>query len=220
MIKWIGILMLAITLCGCKSDPKTASLFDIEKKDAFVPKEEVRQNIGRSSWQKPELLISKMGDVAGKKIADIGAGTGYFSYRLAYRGANVIAIDVDPDMISLMDGFTANLPSEVANRIETRLAEADDPLLAISEVDGAIIINTIAYIEDKTSYLATLHRGIKEGYVMIVDYKNKTLEIPAPPFEERVSSKEVQQHLKAAGFTNIEVDDSTLEYQYVVTGWK
>ena len=211
--------MIMLVFLGCKND-RTVTLFDIEKKNEFVPKAEVATNIGRSSWQKPELVIDKMGDITDKTIADIGAGTGYFAYRLAYKGANVIAIDVDPEMISLMDGFTANLPSEVAQRIDTRLAKVDDPLLQPEEVDAAIIINTIAYIEDKSGYLMTLHNCINNGYVMIVDYKDKGLDIPAPPLEERVSSSDIQKHLQSAGFKNIEVDDSTLEYQYIVTGHK
>jgi len=193
---------------------------DIQRKQEFEPKKEVAKNIGRSSWQKPDLVIQKLGNIEGKKIADIGAGTGYFSYRLAYAGAEVIAIDVDPDMISLMDGFITNLPKDISSKVETRLAKFDDPLLFTAEIDAAIIINTITYIEDKIAYLKILKNGLKEGYVMIVDYKKIPIDISAPPLEERISSSEIQKILSDAGYKEIEVDDTTLEYQYIITGSK
>jgi predicted RNA methylase len=53
-------------------------------------------------WQKPDLVIQQLGDVNGKTVADLGAGTGYFSRRIAYKGARVIAIDIDPQAIQWM----------------------------------------------------------------------------------------------------------------------
>ena len=49
----------------------------------------------RDAWQKPAAVIAALGDLRGKTVMDIGAGTGYFSFRLAEAGAHVIAADVD-----------------------------------------------------------------------------------------------------------------------------
>ena len=56
----------------------------------------------RAAWQKPELVIEKLGDIKGNKIGDIGAGTGYFSFRMVELGANVTAIDVDERFIDFI----------------------------------------------------------------------------------------------------------------------
>lgn len=211
----LSILLLCLS-CKEGANPR---MLEIVKKKEFEPKEEVTENIGRSSWQKPDLVIDQMGDITNMTIADIGAGTGYFSYRLAFKGARVVAIDVDPDMIDLMAGFKSNLPAEVAQQIETRLAKTDDPLLADEEVDAAIIINTIAYIDDKTAYLTKLKAGLSR-FVMIVDYKVMELGIPAPPLHERIPSSELRMHLIAAGYKDVTIDDTSLDYQYMVKAWK
>jgi len=195
-------------------------MLDIKKKEVFIPKKEIVETAGdsRSSWQKPELILEKLGDISGKKVADIGAGTGYFSYRLAFAGAIVDAMDVDKDMISLMSNFKDNLPTEIGNRISPRLVDPNNPSLNPSSLDAAIIINTIAYFEDKRGYLSLLNIGLKtEAKVMIVDYKTQELDFPAPPMSERLSINQVEQALKASGFKNIVVDDISLDYQYIIT---
>ena len=49
----------------------------------------------RAAWQKPGSVIALLGDLQGKTVLDIGSGTGYFSFRLADKGARVVAADVD-----------------------------------------------------------------------------------------------------------------------------
>jgi ubiquinone/menaquinone biosynthesis C-methylase UbiE len=177
-----------------------------------------KENMGRSSWQKPELVVRKLGDINGKVVADIGAGSGYFVLRLAYKHAKVLAIDIDPAMIDFIDYLKESLPKEVQENITTRLAKVDNPMLEEAEVDIAIIINTISYIDQLESYLAVLKKGIKpSGSLMILDYKNKIIDIPAPPLDDRVSIGRLQTYLANAGYKNIVVDDLSLEYQYIVT---
>ena len=50
----------------------------------------------RETWQRPDAVIAALGPLEGKTVADLGAGTGYFSVRLAQAGARVLAVDVDP----------------------------------------------------------------------------------------------------------------------------
>lgn len=179
------------------------------------------ENIGRASWQKPNLVIEKLGDLSNKVVADIGAGTGYFAFRLVFKAEKVIAIDIDPDMIQLMNAFKLNLPQELQSRFDTRLAQTDDPLLAESEADVAIIINTIAYIENRVDYLKTLKRGLKDGgQVMVLDYKMKKLPITAPPRSERVHLSEIEADLENAGYSKVVSDDTSLEYQYILIASK
>jgi 2-polyprenyl-3-methyl-5-hydroxy-6-metoxy-1,4-benzoquinol methylase len=186
--------------------------------DPILLEELKESNIGRSSWQKPNLVIEKLGNIEGKTIADIGAGTGYFSFRLAFNGAKVIAIEIDPKMIELIETFDLNLPADLHGKIETRLAKPDDPLLSPSEVDIVFIMNTIAYIENPADYLKRLKSGMKpNGAIMIVDFKTKNLDINAPPMDERISPSVVLGFLENAGFSKIVLDDSSLDYQYIIT---
>lgn len=176
-------------------------------------------DFGRLSWQKPELVIQSLGDIKGKKIADIGAGTGYFTFRFNKQGAQVLAIDVNPELMRLVEIFRENLDSLSQTQIETRLVPTDDPKLKEGEVDIAVLINTIGYLNDKTDYLRKVKKGIKQGGVlMIVDFK-KNIEIPqdiAPAIPDRLSHLEIQDMLLNAGFELIRVNDTILPYQYII----
>lgn len=215
-------LIPLLILCGlvsCKPQQDGSTVLDIKKHDVFSEAEvSAVQPESRSTWQKPELVLDKLGNLEDKIVADIGAGTGYFAYRLAFRGAKVLALDVDPEMINLMTDFRDNLPADIQSRIFPKIVTPNDPALTTDEIDYAIIINTIAYIADKTDYLKRLRKGTKPGgKVIIVDYKNRDLNIPAPPLSERVSVGSLQAALRDAGYLNVTVDDNSLDYQYIIT---
>jgi len=175
----------------------------------------------RYAWQKPELVIRSLGDIEDKIIADIGAGTGYFTFRLVRSAKQVIAVDIDRDMIDLVELFRSNLDSTEQAKIVTRLATPEDPKLAKDEVDVAMIINTIGYIEDRPSYLDNLHNSLKPGGLLfIVDFKMKMIpDDIAPSADYRVSLLELEEDLQAAGYSAINTDDTSLDYQYIVKAY-
>lgn len=202
--------ILLVFFFGCKDGIKDPGL-------AFKPNDVVSGESNRSSWQKPQEVINLLGDMQDMTIADVGAGTGYFTFRMAFKAKKVLALDIDPTMISLMETFRANLPQDIHDKIEIRKVDEDDPKLSSEEVDAAIIINTITYISDKEAYLTKLRRGMKVGgKIIIVDFKKEKLNISAPPIEERYDASMLVLDLKAAGFHQVEINQDLLTYQYVV----
>jgi ubiquinone/menaquinone biosynthesis C-methylase UbiE len=207
-------------LLSCKpdSDPGLPEQSVAGKSQEIEFHEDSHNNVSRSIWQKPGLVIEKMGDVSGKVVADIGAGTGYFSFRLANRAKKVIAVEIEPDMIAYIDSIKVKMPEEQQSKIETRLAKPNDPALSEDEVDIIVIINTIAYIPRLPVYLETLKKGLKPGgSLMIIDYKMKRLPINAPPKSERIYLDKLEDMLIEAGYTISESDDTSLDYQYIIT---
>lgn len=179
----------------------------------------VPANDDRIGWQKPDEVIRFLGDLTGESVADIGAGTGYFAFRLALKAEKVIALDIDPNMIQLMDAFEANLPDNMQSRFETRLVGENDANLTEDEVDNIIIINTIAFIGNKRSYLQNLKKGLKKGgKLMIVDFKMKRLAIDGPDISDRVPHYQIENLMIEAGYSILTSDDTTLDYQYIVVG--
>jgi len=180
--------------------------------------------INRVAWQKPNLVIERLGDdLRGKVIADIGAGpTGFFSMLLARRGAQVLAIDIDPAALSYIEKEKASLDSTQRHLIKTRLARVDDPRLNKEEIDAVLIVNTMAYLGNKPAYLKNLRNNLKPGgKIVIVDFKMKRLPVQiAPPKAERIYEDVVEEYLYQAGFKNIILDDQSLNYQYIVTAEK
>ncbi len=168
----------------------------------------------RVFWQKPELVISKMGELSDKVVADIGAGSGYFARRLAMRAQRVIAIDIDPRFIHFMDSLKM---VEQLDRFETRLAEPMDPHLKPQEVDIVLMVNTYLYLPQRVNYLKHLKKSIKPGgRIFIIDFKKKKIPITDPPAHIRIPLYQVEQELEQAGYRIIESDDTSLDYQYIV----
>ena len=176
---------------------------------------------GRDTWQKPELVIDVLGDISDKTIADIGAGTGYFTFRMAFEAKKVIAIEIDPAMIELIEVFQENLPERLEGKVEARLVQPDNPGLKPGEADIAVIINTIAYIENPVNYLSLLKEQVSDdGFIMIIDFKNNYIPIDAPPMSERLGSDQVIQMLKDSGWDEIIENRTSLDYQYIITAYK
>lgn len=174
----------------------------------------------RGIWQKPEMVISLLGDLKGKTVADIGAGTGYFTFRLVPRAEKVIGIDIDRRFVQFLDSMKVRLPVAYRNRFEARLGKPDDPLLRPAEADAVMIVNTYGYIENRIQYLKTLIKGIQPGgQLLIIDFKKNNLPVgPAEVF--KVSLGQVEKELITAGFTIAKIDKDALDYQYIVIAEK
>lgn len=182
---------------------------------------ELQANKSRDVWQRPSDVIDLLGDVSEYKIADIGAGTGFFSFRLLLRGASVIAIDIDPRMLEIIESFKQNLSSEMQTKLETRLALPSDAKIEKDEVDIILIINTIGYIKNRIEYLKQLYEVLPDGgKILIVDFKSRQLPVEAPSLEFRVPLFQLEQDLANSGFTSIESNDAILDYQYTVLASK
>lgn len=178
------------------------------------------ENEDRVIWQKPDLVIDQLGNVKGKVVADLGAGTGYFSRRIAYKGATVIAIDIDPRAIQWMEDQKARFPPELQDRLIIREATPDDPNLRPNEVDIVLLVNTYSYISNRVAYFSNLKNNIRRGgNIVIIDFKKK--ETPfGPPIEERLDVADVKKELQEAGYSILKVDEESLEYQYIVKAVK
>ena len=219
----ISLCCLAIILLQCSPDsdkpipPTTRSKVEVQdatkNESHLTPKDSER-----TSWQKPELIIQQLGNISDKTVADIGAGTGYFSFQLMHKAKKVIAIDIDENMIGLLDAFMGSLSDKMSKKIETRLALPNDPLLKKDEADIALFVNVVPYMQNRVDYFTTLKQNLtEEGMVMIVDFKTRRLPIDAPSYAERVLPHIIEEELYDAGFSRVFIDDSTLDYQYIIS---
>jgi len=170
----------------------------------------------RIKWQKPYEVIEKL-DITGKTVADIGAGTGYFAFRMLNQAKKVIAIDVDKRFIDYMEEKKRQVPDSLQGRFETRLGELNDPMLKTNEVNVVLVVNTYHHIDNRTQYFRGLQKNLNiDGKLVVIDFKKKRTP-NGPPKNMRISVEQVVEELEEAGFTHIEVDKDTLPYQYIVT---
>lgn len=174
------------------------------------------ENEDRVIWQKPGVVIDLLGDLSDKTVADLGAGSGYFAFRLLPSAQKVLALDIDPRAISYMDSIKATLPDEISAKLELRLVGTGNAGMKPAEVDAVLLVNTYMYLGERVSYLNNLREMIKPGgQIIIIDFKKKSMPI-GPPLDEKVDLSVVESELKAAGFKIFSSNDTTLDYQYII----
>ncbi len=171
----------------------------------------------RDEWQRPDLVVEKIGLEPGMNVADIGAGSGYFTRRMAAQiapGGLAFAVDIEPGFFPFV---LERARQEQQNNLLTIEASETDPYLPEGALDVIFLCNTLHHIDSRESYYEKLKQGLKdEGRLVIVEFFNDR-EIPIGPGPEmRLGSKELIRELEAAGFV-VEVDRETLPYQYIVT---
>lgn len=219
-MKSTSLLFLFILMFSCQNgqvDTAGAKVDTVHVEE--IPMEASEDS--REAWQKPNLILDKMGNLEERVVADIGAGTGYFSFRMIPRAKKVIAIEIERDLIELMKNLAFSLSDTSKEKFETRLAQPDDPKLAQSEVDDILIVNVVGYFGDRLDYFRKCNTALNDqGKIHIIDYKVRKLPIEAPEYSDRVYIHLIEEELEAAGFTDIVTDDTSLEYQYIVQATK
>jgi len=220
LIMVITFLIVACNSTSPNSNSGNTTTQEDSNKDfglsEFEKQLEEYEDSKRVIWQKPEMIISLIKDLEYKTVADIGAGSGYFAFRLAGRAERVIALEIDEQLISFMDSVkhTQLTPNRV-DRFETRL-DHDLPNLKVAEVDVVLLTNTYIYIKDRISYFSNLLKSLKsKGQVIIVDWKPENLPV-GPEIGVKMSTFEVTQELQQSGYKIVNVDETSLQYQYII----
>ena len=170
----------------------------------------------REEWQQPEAVIEALKLQSDAVVADIGAGSGYFTLRLARAIApkgRVYAVDTESGML---DYLRQRLREADISNVQVMKVPAHDPLLVDGSIDVIFICNTYHHLEDRAVYLRKLSKALKpNGRLVIVDF-NKEGEIPAgPPPAMRLSKEAVTTELRAEGLRVAETL-SFLPYQYIL----
>jgi ubiquinone/menaquinone biosynthesis C-methylase UbiE len=165
----------------------------------------------RDAWQKPHEVVMALALTPGMTVADIGAGTGYFTLRFARHVGNgsVLAVDVSP---SMLDEVRSRAARGSLGNVRTVLARPDDPQLPAAGVDVVFICDTWHHVEQRPAYLARIRRALKPGgRFVIVDFKK---DAPVgPPASMKLARADVVAEVQAAGFT-LSSEPSMLPHQY------
>lgn len=167
----------------------------------------------RDEWQKPNEVIRFLGDMKNKTVVDIGAGTGYFEFKMKEPSAKIIAADVDDRFIKYLND---RVTKEQVSNISARKAEYERPPLKEGEADIVFMVDVYHHIENRVDYFALVKKGLKpSGELIIIDLKKGDFE-HGPPDEMKLESREVINEMKQAGFNLVEQDSTTLPFQYML----
>ncbi len=168
---------------------------------------------GRAEWQKPEEVIGVLGLEAGMVVADLGAGTGYFSPHLSKavgKTGAVLAVETEPNLVAYL---RERAEAEGTANVVPVLASSDNPRLPHASVDLVLIVDTFHHIDDRLTYFRSMKQVLRQGgRVAIVDWREGKLpEGPAP--DHKLAPEAVVAEMRSAGYDLVREHDF-LPYQY------
>ncbi len=170
----------------------------------------------RAAWQKPEVIMDALKIAEGARVADIGAGGGFFTVRLADRvGPNgkVYAQDIQQPML---EAIRRRVSREGLKNVEPRLSTETDLNLPTGSLDAVLIVDTYQEIDeaDREGFLRNIARTLKpNGRIGIVNYKPGPGG-PGPEPQRRIEAGLAEAEARRAGLRVI--DRANLPFQYLL----
>lgn len=167
----------------------------------------------RDEWQRPDEVVRALELTPAMHVADVGAGTGYFSVRLARAvpQGEVVATDIEPNLIHFL---TERAQREHLSNLRATLATPTRSGLAPDSADRILIVHVWHHLDHRAEYARDLAAALRPtGKLFIVDF-TKDAERGPPP-EMRITPEAMMKELTAAGLT-ANLSPVTLPGQYIV----
>ena len=231
MLKWIVCLSLAFGACGVRAhvDPENSHYtIGPPNRDGigkiYMGREisHVMGHLGAGWLERPErerqertdLLIAGLSLSEDFVVADIGAGTGYFTFPVAARVPKgmVFAVDIQPEMLALMEQRKAR---ENVSNVRTVLGNADDPNLPDNAIDLAFIVDAYHEFSFPREMGEHLKASLKPGgQLVLVEYRAEDPRVPIKRLH-KMSEAQVRREMAAIGLDWVRTE-SYLPQQHVL----
>lgn len=144
----------------------------------------------RQQEERPDLLLDALHLPAGAKVADIGAGTGYLSWRMAKivgDKGRVYCVDIQPEMLELL---ARNMAQHHTTNFQTILGKITDANLPTNSVDVAIMIDVYHEFDHPYEMMQSILRGMKSGGKIIwVEYRGEDPSVPIKPLHKMTEAQ-------------------------------
>jgi putative heme-binding domain-containing protein len=166
----------------------------------------ISENLGwltradRDADERPETLLDALALANGMTVADIGAGLGYYTWRLARRVApsgKVVAVDLQQAML---DHVAAELKRRGTANVELVLGTQHDPRLSAASFDLIFVANSYHEFADPPAMLAAIHRALRpNGRLVIIEYAKEARGVPVSQLH-KMSLEDLRSEIEPAGF--------------------
>ena len=218
---WLAALLLASPLTACSQDTSTAPLSDTDGVYQYsapnydgIGKQYMGREISHvmghqgAGWlerpnrvreERTDLLLSNLPIKPGDKVADIGAGTGYFSLpmaRLVGDSGTVYAVDIQPEMLAIIEQRSQD---QGIKNIERVLAEVDDPRLQADTLNLVLFVDAYHEFEWPKEVMTGIYKSlVRGGKVVLIEYR---AEDPAVPIKRlhKMSESQARKEMEAIG---------------------
>jgi SAM-dependent methyltransferase len=178
---------------------------DVARYIAFLERED------RAVWQKPDEVVSALGLSGDETVVDLGAGSGYFAFRIgkAVPQGKVIAADIEPEMIRYIHHKAM---TEGVGNIEARLIKADDPSVP-ADVDLVFVCDVLHHISDRPAWLARITKAMPTGAKLaLIEFRKGDLP-EGPPDSLKIPREQLLKLVTGAGLVLASEHPKLLPYQ-------
>lgn len=167
----------------------------------------------REQRQQPERVLDALHLDPHSTVADVGAGTGYFTVRLARRVSRVLATDIQPEMLQrLADRVTR----EHLSNVERHLATSDDAALPARCCDLILLVDVYHELSNPPAIMASIRRALTDrGRLVLIEYRGEDPAVPIRP-EHKMTLRQIQEEISQLGFHFIESLEFLPEQRIVI----
>jgi len=170
----------------------------------------------RDQWQRPQEVIAMMGgDLSGMTIADLFADDGYFTFKLIDAGANVIAIENDPEKVARLEALK-RAKGLGDDRLVIRAVPVGDPGIAPEEVDMALIVHRFVDLQDKETYFKLMRRGLRYPRPLVVIEWMPGEVVNGPPLEQRRTIDQLMDDIGELDYADVGAHSNKIPEQVVL----
>ncbi len=190
----VAYLRTLRTLWPVDAEERTRSIATASENVAFFNRPE------RDVQERPDELVKALAIPEGATVADIGAGTGYFTWRLAQQvgpTGKVIAVDIQKRMLDLT---AATVKQHKLTNVDYVLASDTDPGLPDNSLDSAFVAYAYHEFSEPEAFMTALRRALKpDGRLVILEYAKESTLAPAGPLH-KMSLEEIRREIEPMGF--------------------
>jgi predicted methyltransferase len=170
----------------------------------------------RETTEQPEHVLDVLGVKEGMTVADVGAGSGYFTVRIARRigpRGHVLATDLQPEMLEMLRAKVAK--ASLVNVVPV-LATESDAKLPRQELDLVLMVDVYHELPKPSATLAQVRAALRpEGRLALVEYRGEDPDVPIKP-EHKTTLAQVRRELEANGFVFRSSDESLPQQRIIV----
>lgn len=147
----------------------------------------------RAQEEQPDAVVRNMGLEADDVVADIGAGTGYFSFRIArlVPQGKVLAVDIQPEMLELIE---QRKQAENVDNVEGVLGEVDNPNLPPNSIDAALMVDAYHEFSHPYEMIRGIYNALKPGgRIFLLEYRAEDPTVPIRPLHKMTELQAVRE---------------------------
>jgi FkbM family methyltransferase len=169
----------------------------------------------RAENERPDLVVDSLNLAPTDVVADIGAGTGYFTFRMAPQVPNgrVFAVDIQPEMLDIM---RQRIREQNISNVTLVRGTVQDPNLPTDSIDVALMVDAyheFSYPREMIqSLVASLVSG---GRVVLIEYRKEDPSVPIKPLHT-MSEEQVRKEMEAVGLRWVETKDMLPRQHFLV----